>query len=87
MTDSRTYVSPKREAQAAATRDAILEAFADQLADPTCTALSPTDAAQRVGVSVRTVHNYFPDDDARIIALGEWLDRLSEDRAEFLEKG
>ena len=87
MTDSRTYVSPKREAQAAANRDAILEAFADQLADPTCTALSPTDAAQRVGVSVRTVHNYFPDDDARIIALGEWLDRRIYPQAVAVAQG
>lgn len=75
MSGGRTYVSPKREAQAAATRDAILQAFADQFIDPTCTALSPKDAAARVGVSVRTVHHYFPDADAQILGLGEWLDR------------
>lgn len=75
MSEGRTYVSPKREAQAAATRDAILEAFAEQFSDPECTQLSPTLAAQRVGVSVRTVHHYFPDADARILGLGEWFDR------------
>lgn len=72
---SRTYVSPKREAQAAATRDAILSAFADQLAAADRATFSPKEAAERVGVSVRTVHSYFPDTDAQILGLGEWLDR------------
>jgi AcrR family transcriptional regulator len=75
VSSSRAYVSPKREAQAAATRDAILSAFADQLSEPDRTTFSPTEAAQRVGVSVRTVHNYFPDADAQIIGLAEWFDR------------
>ncbi|MGH9188012.1 MAG: TetR/AcrR family transcriptional regulator [Acidimicrobiales bacterium] len=75
MSEGRTYVSPKREAQAAATRDAILEAFADQLTDTNRATLSPTEAAEQVGVSVRTVHNYFPDADAQMIGLGEWFDR------------
>jgi AcrR family transcriptional regulator len=75
MSKDRTYASPKREAQAAATRAAILDAFAEQLTDPNRTALSPTQAAARAGVSVRTVHHYFPDVDAQIIGLGEWFDR------------
>ena len=75
MSDSRAYVSAKREAQAAATRDAILEAFAEQITDPSCATISPKDAAQRAGVSVRTVHNHFPDADAQIIGLAEWFDR------------
>ena len=75
MTQTRRYVSPKREAQAAATRDAILEAFAEQLSDPDRTALSPSEAAHRAGVSVRTVHMHFPNADDQIIALGEWFDR------------
>jgi AcrR family transcriptional regulator len=75
VSTSRTYVSPKREAQAAATRDAILSAFAEQLSDPSRTTFSPTEAAQRAGVSTRTVHNYFPDADAQIIGLAEWFDR------------
>jgi AcrR family transcriptional regulator len=75
LSGGRTYVSPKREAQAAATKEAILEAFAEQLSDPNRTTLSPTEAAERAGVSVRMVHNYFPDADARIIGLGEWFDR------------
>jgi AcrR family transcriptional regulator len=75
MSTGRTYVSPKREAQAAATRDAILSAFAAQLSDPARTTFSPTEAAERAGVSVRTVHNYFPDADAQIVGLAEWFDR------------
>ncbi len=75
MTASRRYVSPKREAQVAATREAILQAFADQLSEPDRTTLSPSEAARRAGVSVRTVHMHFPTADDQIIALGEWFDR------------
>lgn len=64
-----------REAQAAATKDAILSAFAEQLSDPGRTTFSPTEAAKRAGVSVRTVHTYFPNADAQIIGLAEWFDR------------
>ncbi len=75
MTASHRYVSPKREAQVAATREAILQAFADQLSEPDRTTLSPSEAARRAGVSVRTVHMHFPTADDQIIALGEWFDR------------
>ncbi len=75
MTASRHYVSPKREAQAAATREAILQAFAEQLSSPDRTTLSPSEAARRAGVSVRTVHLNFPTADDQIIALAEWFDR------------
>lgn len=71
---ARRYVSPKREAQAAATREAILRAFAEQLCDPDRATLSPSEAARRAGVCVRTVHMHFPTADDQIIALGEWFD-------------
>lgn len=74
MTEARRYVSPKREAQAAATRDAILAAFAEQLSEPGRHALSPSEAAERAGVSVRTVHLHFPDANAQMMALAEWFD-------------
>lgn len=73
---ARRYVSPKREAQAAATREAILSAFAEQLAEPGRDRMSPSDAALRAGVSLRTVHLYFPNEDSQITALGEWFDRV-----------
>ncbi len=75
MTETRRYVSPKREAQAAATRDAILAAFVEQLSEPGRDALSPSEAADRAGVSVRTVHTHFPNLESQIVALGDWFDR------------
>ena len=76
MSTSRSYTSPKREAQAAATRKAILEAFAEQLSDPGRDKLSPSEAAARAGVALRTVHFHFPNEAIQISALGEWLDTV-----------
>ena len=75
MIETRRYVSPKRQAQAAATRDAILEAFVAQLSEPGRETLSPSEAASRAGVSVRTVHTHFPNLESQITALGDWFDR------------
>jgi AcrR family transcriptional regulator len=74
VSEARSYVSPKRAAKAAATREAILEAFVEQVAD-TNGDLSPSKAAIRAGVSVRTVHTHFPNRESQIVALGEWFDR------------
>ena len=74
MSETRAYVSPKRQAKAAATREAILEAFVEQVADANG-GLSPSKAAIRAGVSVRSVHTYFPNRESQIVALGEWFDR------------
>ncbi len=76
MTPIRRYVSPKREAQAAATRAAILGAFAEQLSEPGRDKLSPSEAAVRAGVSLRTVHFHFPNEESQIAAIGEWFDRV-----------
>ena len=75
MSTARKYVSPKREAQAQATRTAILEAFAEQLSEPGRTTLSPSEAAARAGVSLRTVHFHFPNEASQIAALGEWFEK------------
>ena len=74
MSTARRYVSPKREAQAQATRTAILEAFAEQLSEPGRDTLSPSEAAERAGVSLRTVHFHFPNEAEQIAALGQWFD-------------
>ena len=66
MSPTRSYVSPKREAQAAATRQAILEAFCAQLLDEGRDDLSPTEAAAAAGCSVRTVHTHFPTRESRV---------------------
>lgn len=76
MTAVRRYVSPKRAAQAATTRAAILEAFAEQLSEPGRDKLSPSEAAVRAGVSLRTVHVHFPNEGAQLAALGEWFDQV-----------
>lgn len=75
MSTARKYVSPKREAQAQATRMAILEAFAEQLSEPGRITLSPSEAAARAGVSLRTVHVHFPNEEAQVTALGEWFEK------------
>ncbi len=75
MSRSRSYVSPKREAQAAATREAILKAFVEQISQPERHTLSPSDAARRARVSLRTVHSHFPNLESQIIGLGDWFDR------------
>jgi AcrR family transcriptional regulator len=74
VTGTRSYVSPKREAQALATRQTILKAFGEQLSEPGRDTLSPSDAARRAGVSLRTVHNYFPNYESQITALADWFD-------------
>lgn len=74
MSTARKYVSPKREAQAQATRTAILEAFAEQLSEPGRDKLSPSEAAAYAGVSLRTVHFHFPNEASQVIALGAWFD-------------
>lgn len=76
MSEVRRYVSPKREAQALATRRAIVEAFAEQLAEPGRSHISPSEAAVRAGVSLRTVHFHFPNEASQLAALGEWFDQV-----------
>ena len=72
MSKTRAYRAPKRQAQAAATRQAILEAFAEQIAQRDT--LSPREAALRAGVSLRTVHVHFPNYESQIAGLAEHFD-------------
>lgn len=74
-TGRRIYASPVRDEQAARTRTRILAAFAEQLDRPGTTDISVTEAAKRAGVAVRTVYHYFPDRDARLRGLAQWIDR------------
>lgn len=87
MSTARKYVSPKREAQALATRTAILEAFAEQLSEPGRITLSPSEAAVRAGVSLRTVHVHFPNEEAQIKALGEWFEKAIFPKGVQLARG
>lgn len=76
MSEARAYSSRKREAQKEETRRAILEAFAEQLSVPGRDHLSPSEAAARAGVSLRTVHYHFPNEASQVAALGAWFDAV-----------
>jgi len=69
MTATRSYHSPARKARGEQTRQAIIGAFIAQLGDPGRVALSPVAAARAAGVSIRTVHHYFPDAGAQLAAV------------------
>lgn len=81
MKVSRRYESRLREEQAAGTRERILEALAEQLADAREEFSIPR-VAERAGVSVRTVYSHLPNREAQIDALAAWLDqRLHADES------
>lgn len=71
MTATRPYNSPARQARRQHTKRAIVEAFIAQLGDPGQATLSPAAAARAAGVSIRTVHHYFPDADAQLAAVAD----------------
>jgi AcrR family transcriptional regulator len=74
MTATRSYHSPARQARSEQTRRAIVAAFIAQLGDLGRAALSPAAAARTAGVSIRTVHHYFPDADAQLAAVAAELE-------------
>jgi len=69
----RRYESPLRAEQAEATRQRILRAIVDLLADEDVDELSIPLVAQRAGVSLRTVYRHFPTREALFEAWGEWV--------------
>jgi AcrR family transcriptional regulator len=71
---TRSYDSPLRAEQAERTRDRILEAFAEQLAEARDEFSIPRVAA-RAGVSTRTVYHHFPNREAQIEALAAWIEK------------
>lgn len=71
----RTYNSALRERQTEQTRELILEALTNELAEGGLRELNVPRIAQRAGVSVRTVYRYFPTRDALLDAVEELLDR------------
>ena len=56
---SRTYASPLRERQRAATRAAVIEAAADRFVDQGYAATSIAEIARAAGVSPETVYGTF----------------------------
>ncbi len=69
----RRYASALRAELGEEVRNRILAALAEQLAAG-ADDFSLSQVAQRAGVSLRTVHNYFPGEEARIAALAKWID-------------
>jgi AcrR family transcriptional regulator len=63
MTDAspRRYRSPLRAEQAQRTRDLILDAFTELLADRRADDITTREVADRAGVSQPTVYRHFPD--------------------------
>lgn len=70
---TRRYASALRAEQSEEVRNRILAALAEQLAAGAVD-FSLSQVAQRAGVSLRTVHNYFPNEEVRIAALAKWID-------------
>ena len=69
---ARRYASALRAEQAGETRNRILAALAEQLAAGG--EVSLPQVAARAGVSLRTLHNHFPDERSRVAALARWID-------------
>jgi len=70
---TRRYASALRAEQSEEVRNRILAALAEQLAAGAAD-FSLAQVAQRAGVSLRTIHNYFPGEEARVAALAKWID-------------
>lgn len=83
MTDdsgTRPYHSPLRERQAAETRREILQAAAELIMHGALTDFSMRDVAARAEVSERTVYYHFPNRQAVLDGLTEWVDDQLRER-------
>ena len=70
----RPYRSPLREEQAQRTRDVILDALTDLLAEHRVDEVSTKQIAERAGVSLPTVYRHFPDRAALVEGLANRVD-------------
>ena len=75
---SRTYESPLREEQAAATRERILATVAELVVNENPALVSIPMIAERARVSVRTVYRHFPTKEDLYNALFSWATDLRE---------
>jgi AcrR family transcriptional regulator len=71
-TPNRAYNSPLRDDRARRTREAIVAALVEQVADAGLNDFSVPKVAKRAGVSVRTVYRYFPNRDDLLDAVNEY---------------
>jgi AcrR family transcriptional regulator len=68
----RTYASPLRAGQTEQTRERILAAFVELLADPETRDVTIPEIAERAGVAVRTAYRHFPTREDLFEAVNEW---------------
>lgn len=74
MSGSRAYYSPIRERQARQTRQLLLAAAAEEVVAHGLAETTISAVAERAQVSQRTVYRHFPDRQALLDALTEWVD-------------
>src|SRR6476646_4835253 len=74
---SRSYASPLREEQTAATRRRIVEALAALLDEDHTTEVSLAEVAQRAGVAERTLYRHFPTKLDLYSAVYQWVTGIS----------
>lgn len=79
--DTRSYHSPLRERQAAATRSAILHAAAELILSDGLADFSMREVAAHADVSERTVYYHFPNRQALLDGLAEWVDDQLRERS------
>lgn len=79
-TATRSYRSPLRERQAAETRRTILAAAAERILDDGIPDFSVREVASQAGVSERTVYYHFPNRQAVLDALADWVDEQLRER-------
>src|SRR3954468_21676111 len=78
----RSYTSPLRHRQTAATRSVILEALGAELATGSVEDFSVARLARRAGVSERTVYRHFASREALLDGLSEWYNERVADFAD-----
>lgn len=74
VTETRSYNSPLRERQTQQTRLMLLQAAAEEIVANGSSGMTMSAIAERAGVSERTVYRHFPDRQALIDGLTEWVD-------------
>lgn len=79
-TGTRAYHSPLRERQAANTRREILQAAAELIESDGLADFSLREVAARADVSERTLYYHFPNRQAVLDALADWVDEQLRER-------
>ena len=76
----RKYDNTQRESNRLETRRRIVEVMVESMADG-ADDLSMAEVARRSGVALRTVYQHFPNRDARVAAIDEWISGQDDPRS------